>query len=194
MQRRCGWADRNELVMNYHDSEWGVPVYEDQLLFELLSLEVFQAGLTWSLILSRRSALRKGLANFDIDQLAGFCIADTQLLLADPAMIRNRRKIENVIHNARQWQQQQLGEISPAEQLWDLRRQQPLRLEMARNGQVKYTFIKQTTALFYEWGIKGVGPKTITSFLQAAGFINDHEDNCYRQKEIYLSVHTTGRI
>ncbi len=194
MREQCQWAMKDKRLQHYHDTEWGVPIYDDQALFEILSLEIFQAGLTWSLILERRDALRRGLVNFDIDQLAGFAVADEQRLMGDATMIRNHQKLSAVIHNARQWQQQQLGDLSPTEQLWSLQRQFQSQRPGFLSTESKNTFIEQTTALFKTWEIKRVGLKTTTSFLQAAGFINDHAENCFRKKEIYLSVHTTGRI
>ncbi|MGV0167731.1 DNA-3-methyladenine glycosylase I [Furfurilactobacillus sp. WILCCON 0119] len=169
----------------YHDLEWGVPVEDDQALFECLSLELFQAGLNWQLILKRRPALKAALAAFDVDVLAAFTEVDQMMYLTTPTVIRNRRKLAAVIHNARVWQDQRLAGVSPATTLWRLQRQ--VGLDTPR-------LVTVVCTQFKEWGLQGLGQKATRSFLQASGFINDHDHQCFRRQEIFLSSHTTGRI
>ena len=101
MTKRCDWVGNDPMMAEYHDSEWGVPVYNDQKLFEFLVLESFQAGLSWSIVLKKREAFREVFAGFDPKVIIGFSEADVEKLMQDSRIIRNRKKIEAVIRNAR---------------------------------------------------------------------------------------------
>ena len=100
LKKRCQWANQNSLVQNYHDNEWGIPCHDSQKLFELLTLEIFQAGLSWNTILTKRTAFKKAFDNFNINKVSKYSENKIESLLHNPDIIRNRKKIEATINNA----------------------------------------------------------------------------------------------
>ena len=170
-QERCFWCQGSPLYVHYHDHEWGFPVTEDRRLFEKLSLEGFQAGLSWLTILNKRENFRAGFAHFDFYQVARFGAADVERLLQDAGIVRHRGKIEAVIHNAQRAIEMVAQEGSLAAFFW---RYQPATLS---TGEVVPAQTAESLALSKELkkrGWKFVGPTTVYAFMQAMGMVNDH--------------------
>ncbi len=174
-QERCFWCHGSPLYVHYHDHEWGFPVTEDRRLFEKLSLEGFQAGLSWLTILNKRENFRAGFANFDFHQVARFGAADVERLLQDAGIVRHRGKIEAVIHNAQRALEMVAQEGSLAAFFW---RYQPA---TPSTGEVVPAQTAESLALSKELkkrGWKFVGPTTVYAFMQAMGMVNDHAPGC----------------
>lgn len=186
---RC-WKTNNPLYVKYHDKEWGSPVQDDKKLFEFLVLESFQAGLTWELILKRREFFRKAFDNFVPEIIARYSENDIIRLLNNAKIIRNRKKIEASINNARRFLkvQKEFGTFSNFiwsfvdgktiqnnfSKLSDLPSQSPESLEMSKEMKKR--------------GFKFVGPTICYAFMQAVGLVNDHLVNCFRYKQIKNST------
>ncbi|PXA70608.1 DNA-3-methyladenine glycosylase I [Cryobacterium arcticum] len=175
---RCGWATSDAEYLRYHDEEWGRPLHDERALFEKLSLEGFQAGLSWITILRRRPAFRAAFAGFDIATVAAFTDADVERLLADERIIRHRGKITATIGNARTTLA--LGE-SLADLIWGFApapRPAPLRT-LAEVPAIT----PESTALSKELRSRGyrfVGPTTMYALMQSSGLVNDHVAGCHR--------------
>ena len=181
---RCRWADSAPEYRAYHDSEWGFPVAGDQRLFEKLSLEGFQAGLSWLTILRKREAFRSAFADFDFTTVARFGPRDVERLLGDAGIVRHRGKIEAVINNAQRAVELVAAEGSLAHFLWGfepaVRRSEP-----DRGGPPAVT--DESRALARELKRRGwrfVGPTTVYAFMQAMGLVNDHLDGCAAQPAV----------
>jgi DNA-3-methyladenine glycosylase I len=180
---RCYWAVGPEYA-SYHDGEWGRPLLDDNELFERLCLEAFQAGLSWLTILRKREAFRAAFAGFDIATMAAFNEDDVRRLLADTAIVRNRRKIEAVVHNARLALELLEDHGSLAHFLWTFRpeRQAPIR----RRGDFVAT-TPEAQAMAKELrrrGFRFLGPTTIYAGMQACGIVNDHVQGCCVRDEV----------
>jgi DNA-3-methyladenine glycosylase I len=160
---RCWWGDSTSDYRAYHDTEWGFPVADDTRLFEKLSLEGFQAGLSWLTILRRREAFRKAFAGFDFTRVARFGDRDVERLLGDAGIIRNRGKIEAVINNAGRAVELVESEGSLAHYIWGF--------ETSPDGKALAGDLKRR-------GWRFVGPTTVYAFMQAMGLVNDHLDGC----------------
>ncbi|MCX7629624.1 MAG: DNA-3-methyladenine glycosylase I [Geminicoccaceae bacterium] len=179
---RCFWCAGDPVYEGYHDREWGRPAYEDRALFEKLCLETFQAGLSWRLILARRAALRRAFAGFEPFALARFAESDIARLLADPAIVRHRGKIEAVIANARAVCGLIEREGSLSAFVWRFapdpaRHRRP----NSRAEFVARTESPESRALaraLRERGFRFLGPVTIYAFMQAMGLVNDHVLGC----------------
>jgi DNA-3-methyladenine glycosylase I len=177
---RCWWADSAPEYRDYHDTEWGFPVSDDVRLFEKLSLEGFQAGLSWLTILRKRDAFQRAFADFDFDRIARFGERDVARLLADAGIVRHRGKIEAVINNARRAAELVQSEGSLAHYVW--RFEPGARtggLDRARLAELAVT--TESTALAKDLkrlGWRFVGPTTVYAFMQAMGLVNDHLDGC----------------
>lgn len=172
---RCFWCHGSPLYVHYHDHEWGFPVTDDQRLFEKLSLEGFQAGLSWYTILAKRENFRAGFANFDFRQVAGFGPADVERLVQDAGIVRHRGKIEAVINNAQRAIEMVEKEGSLAAFFW---RYQPA---AASTSEQVPSQTAESLALSKELkkrGWKFVGPTTVYAFMQAMGMVNDHAPGC----------------
>jgi len=173
---RCRWCAAAPEFLAYHDTEWGFPVSDDQRLFEKLSLEGFQSGLSWRTILAKRERFRAAFRGFDIDKVARFDDRDVARLLQDEGIVRHRGKIEAVIHNARRAQELVRQEGSLAAFFW---RREPDAKQLAAPQTVSTS--AQSVALSKELkklGWKFVGPTTVYAFMQAMGLINDHAADC----------------
>jgi DNA-3-methyladenine glycosylase I len=177
---RCWWADAPADYRPYHDSEWGVPVSDDARLFEKLSLEGFQAGLSWLTILRKRDAFRRAFAGFDFERVAGFGEHDIERLLGDASIVRHRGKIEAVINNARRAVELVAEAGSLAAHVW---RFEPEPRATAL-GPAELRALAQTPASraladdLRRRGWRFVGPTTVYAFMQAMGLVNDHLDGC----------------
>ena len=184
-QVRC-WKTENPLYIRYHDEEWGVPVHDDKKLFELLVLEGFQAWLTWELILKRREAFRKALADFNPITIAKFSTADAEDILKNPDVIRNRAKIQATINNAKRFIQIQNEFGSFDRFIWQFVNGKPIdhafksMSEMPPQTDESRAMSKELK----KQGFKFVGPTICYAFMQAVGMVNDHLITCFRYKQI----------
>ena len=173
---RCPWANpKNPLYIKYHDEEWGIPVHDDQKLFELLILESFQAGLSWECVLNKRQAFREAFDNFDINTICNYDQAKVQQLLRNPGIIRNERKIRATITNANVFSQIQLEYGSFSTYLWSWTSGAILH----EFGPTSSTLSDRISADLKARGMKFVGTTIIYSFLQAVGVIFAHCPTCF---------------
>ncbi|MBI3415287.1 MAG: DNA-3-methyladenine glycosylase I [Verrucomicrobia bacterium] len=173
---RCRWCGDAPEFLHYHDTEWGFPVSDDQRLFEKLSLEGFQSGLSWRTILVKRESFRAAFLDFDFNRIVRFTTRDVERLLKDEGIVRHRGKIEAVINNARQARELVKREGSLAAFLW---RHEPGIEELAQpqTASTSAASIALSKALKKQ-GWKFVGPTTVYAFMQAMGLINDHAEDC----------------
>ena len=173
---RCLWCGAAPEFLAYHDTEWGFPVSDDHRLFEKLSLESFQSGLSWRTILNKRENFRTVFHNFDFDKIASFTQRDIDRLLKDESIIRHRGKIEAVINNAQRVQECIKREGSLAAFIW---RYEPGKKQLAK-PQSKSSSAESITLSkdLKKQGWKFVGPTTVYAFMQAMGMINDHVEDC----------------
>ena len=173
---RCRWSGAAPEFLGYHDTEWGFPVGDDQRLFEKLSLEGFQSGLSWRTILAKREHFRAAFHDFDFDRIARFTQRDVGRLLEDEGIVRHRGKIEAVINNARRAQELVKREGSLAAFIW---RYEPGAKQRAKPQTASTS--AESLALsrdLKKQGWKFVGPTTVYAFMQAMGLINDHVEHC----------------
>lgn len=181
---RCWWCGDDTEYVRYHDSEWGVPVVDDRRLFEKLSLEGFQSGLSWITILRKRPAFREVFADFDPAVVAGFGARDVTRLLKDARIVRHRGKIEAVISNARSYAELVAREGSLSRFVWAYAPARPL--TRVRREDIP-SQIAESTAMSKELRRRGwrfVGPTTAYAFFQAMGLVNDHLASCFRYAEL----------
>lgn len=173
---RCRWCSAAPEFLHYHDTEWGFPVSDDYRLFEKLSLESFQSGLSWRTILAKRENFRAAFHDFDFDRIARYTQRDLNRLLKDEGIVRHRGKIEAVINNARRTQELIKQEGSLAAFIW---RYEPGNQQLAQPQTVSTS--AESLALSKELkkqGWKFIGPTTVYAFMQAMGLINDHVMDC----------------
>ena len=182
---RC-WSTQNPLYIRYHDEEWGVPVHDDKKLFELLTLEGFQAGLTWELILKRREALKNAFADFNPKILAEFGETDAQGILSKPGVIRNEAKTRAVINNAQRLVQIQNEFGSFDKFIWQFVNGNPLdkALRAMSDMPAETDASREMSKELKRRGFKFVGPVICYAFMQAVGMVNDHLTSCFRYKQI----------
>ncbi len=177
---RCWWGDSAPEYRAYHDREWGLPVADDIRLFEKLSLEGFQAGLSWLTILRKRAAFRRAFAGFDFERVARFDEDDVRRLLADAAIVRHRGKIEAVINNAGRAVELGAEEGSLAAYVWRFEPEaRSGRLDRAGLAELAQTPASKALAKdLKRRGWRFVGPTTVYAFMQAMGLVNDHLAGC----------------
>ena len=184
MIKRCAWADSTPLMTRYHDTEWGVPVHDDGMLFELLTLEGAQAGLSWTTILNKRAGYRSAFANFDVRKVARFDRGKIAALMANPGIVRNRLKIESTISNAHAFiaVQQEFGSFD--DYLWRFVGGSPLhnKWRMARDVPASTELSDIISKDLKKRGFRFVGTTICYAFMQATGLVNDHLHTCFRQK------------
>jgi DNA-3-methyladenine glycosylase I len=177
---RCWWGASTPDYQVYHDTEWGRPVRDDQAMYERLTLEAFQSGLSWLTILRKREGFRRAFAGFDIDAVAAFSDEDVARLLADAAIVRNRAKIEAAIVNARAAQRMRKAGESLAELVWS--HQPDVSSPPPRSAEDLAAVTAESRALARELKRRGftfVGPTTVYSTMQACGVVNDHLAGCW---------------
>ena len=185
-KQRCDWATHSPEEMLYHDSEWGVPVRDDRKHFEFLVLESSQAGLSWLTILRKREGYRKAFAGFAPAAVAAFGPDDVERLLLDASIIRNRKKIEAAINNARAFQnlQKQFGSFDAF--IWDYVGGAPIQ-NAWRSMQDVPAFTELSKRLAKDLKQRGftfLGPTTLYAHMQASGLVNDHLVSCFRHEEV----------
>jgi DNA-3-methyladenine glycosylase I len=180
---RCPWCLKgNELYVDYHDCEWGVPAWDDRTQFEFLILEGAQAGLSWSTILNKREGYREAFAGFDPERIAGFGKREVTRLLKNPGIVRNRLKIESAISNARAYLDFRSQHGSFAQHLWTFVGGKPIQNGWSQHKQVPATS-PESDALSKDLkkrGFKFVGTTMIYAHMQATGMVNGHIAGCFR--------------
>jgi DNA-3-methyladenine glycosylase I len=184
--QRCEWAAGNELLQDYHDHEWGVPVHDDRRLFEFLILEGVQAGLSWSIILRKREGYRKAFDNFDVRKISQYSENELSRLLVNPEIIRNKLKINATITNAGAFLPVQAQYGSFDHYIWQFVDGKPM-----QNSWEKMTDIPSSTPEskamskdLQKRGFKFVGATICYAFMQAVGMVNDHVVGCFRYEEL----------
>ena len=184
MKQRCGWVGSN-LMITYHDDEWGVPVHDDRKLFEFLLLDGAQAGLSWETILKKRENYRSAFDAFDPETIAGYDDEKTRQLLANPGIVRNRQKVASAVKNARAFLEVQAEFESFDAYIWGF-----VDGETIQNNWLTLSEIPAKTAEseamskdLKRRGFGFVGPTICYAFMQAAGMVNDHTVDCYRHAE-----------
>jgi DNA-3-methyladenine glycosylase I len=179
---RCGWCSVTPEFFPYHDAEWGFPVDDDQRLFEKISLEGFQSGLSWRTILAKRENFRAAFHGFDFDRVARFTQRDVERLLNDAGIVRHRGKIEAVINNAQRARDLVDREGSLAAFIWRYE-PDPAQLADPRTASTSPESIALSKDL-KKLGWKFVGPTTVYAFMQAMGLINDHVEDCVTRTQV----------
>jgi DNA-3-methyladenine glycosylase I len=167
MKQRCAWA-KNPLAIAYHDKEWGVPVRNDRRLFECLVLEGAQAGLSWDTILAKRENYRRAFDGFDFEKVARYGARERRRLLADAGIVRHAGKIEAAIANARAVLEVRKEHGSFSKYVWSF---------ATLGAEALSKDLKQR-------GFRFVGPTTMYAFMQAVGMVNDHDERCFRRRQV----------
>ena len=182
---RCKWAEGVSLdYIEYHDKEWGVPVFDDRVQFEFLILEGAQAGLSWSTILNKRDGYRKAFADFDPEKVARFTARRVEKLLQDPAIVRNRLKVQSAVTNAKALLavQDEFGSFS--DYIWGFVDGSPIQNRFRKDSEIPATS-PESDALSKDLkkrGFKFVGSTIVYAHMQATGLVNDHVTSCFRYK------------
>ena len=183
---RCPWSGSNPLMIEYHDTEWGVPVHDDRTLFEFLILEGAQAGLSWQTVLNKRENYRKAFSNFDAKKIARYGDEDRARLMANEGIIRNRLKIAAAILNAQAFLRVQKEFGSFDEYVWQFVGGKPIdhKLASMKDVQARTAESDAMSKDLLKRGFKFVGSTICYAFMQAVGMVNDHEVGCFRYKEV----------
>ncbi|MFH1589359.1 MAG: DNA-3-methyladenine glycosylase I [archaeon] len=184
--KKCNWCLGNELMEKYHDEEWGVPLHDDQKLFEFIILEGAQAGLSWQTILNKRENYRKVFDNFNAKKIAKYDQKKVEKLLLNPGIIRNRLKVGAAITNAKAFLEVQKEFGSFDKYMWNFVGGKPIKNKIKTIKEIPVT-TKESDALSKDLkarGFKFVGSTIIYAHMQAVGMVNDHEVSCFRYKEV----------
>ncbi|HJP35847.1 MAG TPA: DNA-3-methyladenine glycosylase I [Gammaproteobacteria bacterium] len=185
--RRCPWVDSGKPgYAQYHDEQWGVPVYDDRTMFEFLTLESAQAGLSWYTVLKKRDNYERAFAGFDVEKIARFNVRSVQRLMNDSGIIRNRLKIEAAINNARRFLEIQNEFGSFSDYLWRFVDGAPIvnRVRNISDFQATSTQSDAAAQDLKSRGFKFVGSTVMYAHMQATGLVNDHTLDCYRRQQI----------
>ena len=186
MKKRCAWCGNDPLYVAYHDTEWGLPIHDDQLLFEFLILEGAQAGLSWLTILKKRENYRKAFDAFDPKVVANYTEDDIDRLMADVGIVRNRLKIESAIKNAQGVLKIQAEFGSFYAYLWKYVDGRPLqnKWETLEDIPVQTQISETMSKDLKKRGFNFVGPTICYAFMQAIGMVNDHTTDCFKYGEV----------
>jgi len=186
MQKRCEWAQKNEIMSVYHDEEWGVPLHDDQKLFEFLILEGMQAGLSWLTILRKREAFREAYENFDVEKVAAFDQQKVEELMMNAGIIRNRAKIEASINNAKCFLKiaEEFGSFD--QYIWRFVDGSPIVNKLDNSSQMpaKTELSDKISDDLRKRGFKFVGSTVVYSHMQATGMVNDHYTYCFCHPDV----------
>ena len=183
---RCTWANISPLTLAYHDKEWGVPVHDDRTLFEFLTLEGAQAGLSWETILNKRENYRRAFDNFDAARIARYSERDLERLLADAGIVRNRLKVAATVNNAQRFLEAREEFGSFEEYIWRFVGGRPIKNSFRALSEMPAK-TEESEAMSKELrrrGFKFVGPTICYAFMQAVGMVNDHTIGCFRYAEV----------
>ena len=183
---RCAWGNNNPLMIEYHDAEWGVPLHDEQGLFEFLVLEGMQAGLSWSTILNKRENFRRAFAEFDVEKVARFGKRDINRLLKDAGIIRNRLKIEAAINNAQRFIEVQHEFGSFDTYIWGYVNGRPIKsgFKSLQEIPAKTPLSDAISKDLIKRGFKFVGSTIVYAHMQATGMVNDHTVDCFRYNKV----------
>lgn len=186
IMNRCKWCLCNEKMIHYHDEEWGVPLWDDQKQFEFLMMEVMQCGLNWNMMIQKREIFRQCFEEFDFDKVAEYGEEDIERILNTEGMIRSRRKIEAVIHNARCFQEIRKEWGSFSKYIWSFTKGKTYLYTGHQKGEIpaRNGLSDRVSSDLKKRGMKYMGSVTVYSHLQACGIINDHLDTCFRFPEL----------
>ena len=194
---RCRWAEGVSLdYIEYHDKEWGVPVWDDRTQFEFLILEGAQAGLSWSTILNKRAGYRKLFAEFDPAKVARFTAKRVEKILLDPAIVRNRLKVQSAVTNAKAFLEVQKEFGSFCDYIWGFVDGKPLQNRFRKDSDVPATS-PESDALSKDLkkrGFKFVGSTIVYAHMQATGMVNDHVTGCFRYKPCAALARRKGQV
>ena len=185
MINRCEWA-KDDLMIEYHDNEWGVPVHDDRKLFEFLILDGAQAGLSWSTILKKRNGYKLAFSNFNASKIAAFGNRKIEKLMQNPNIIRNRLKINSAISGAKAFLEIQKDFGSFDKYIWSFVNGKSKINEFSQMGELP-AITKESEEMSKDLKKRGfnfVGPTICYAFMQATGMVNDHQINCFRWKEV----------
>lgn len=184
--KKCTWATKHELEEHYHDTEWGVPIYDDRLLFEFLILEGAQAGLSWTTVLVKRENYRKVFDNFEAKKIIKYDSKKIEELLNDTGIIRNKLKINSVVSNAQAFLkiQEEYGSFSKF--IWDFVDGKPIQNKWKKFEDIptKTEISDQMSKTLKKKGFKFVGTTICYAYMQAVGMVNDHTTDCFRYKDV----------
>ncbi|PYE83049.1 DNA-3-methyladenine glycosylase I [Winogradskyella epiphytica] len=185
-KNRCGWCVGDPLYEAYHDEEWGVPVYDDDTLFEFLILETFQAGLSWITILRKRENFRKAFDNFDYRKIAKYDDSKVEDLLQDAGIIRNKLKVKATISNAQAFMKIQDEFGSCSKYIWGFVDGKPIvnKLKNHKDAPANTPLSDRISKDLKKRGFKFVGSTVIYAHMQATGMVNDHIVSCFRYNEV----------
>jgi DNA-3-methyladenine glycosylase I len=180
---RCSWAEGDPIMQAYHDEEWGVPQHDPRMLWEMLMLEGFQAGLAWIIILRKRDAFRKAFAGFDPKKVARFGKTDIKRLMNDAGIVRARAKIDATIGGAKIFMEMEKGDVSFDDFCWSFTDGKVLK----GNGRTVPAVTPLSETISKEMkrrGFKFVGPTIVYAWMQAVGIVNDHSTRCFRRDHV----------
>lgn len=185
---KCGWCKGDALYEKYHDSEWGVPLFDEQQLFEFLTLETFQAGLSWITVLRKREEFRKAFDKFDYHKIATYSPTKEKELLNNSGIIRNRLKISATINNAKAFINIQKLHGSFSDYIWRFVAGKPITNSHKSSNEIPSTtpLAETISKNLKQNGFKFIGPTVIYAYMQATGMVNDHLIDCFRYKEVGL--------
>lgn len=186
MKKRCDWANINELEMKYHDEQWGVPVHDDRLLFEMLILEGAQAGLSWDTILQKRENYIDAFDNFDVVKISKYSETKIEQLLNNPGIIRNKLKINASVKNAKRFLETQNEYGSFDSYIWSFVGGKSINNKWQAMSDIPSTS-KESIAMsksLKKRGFKFIGPTICYAYMQSAGMVNDHVVSCFRHYEV----------
>ncbi len=191
---RCGWVGREPAYVAYHDCEWGVPEWDDRALFEKLVLDSFQSGLSWLVILRKREGFRAAFDGFDPEHIAAYGEADVHRLLGDAGIVRNRRKIEATIANARAWLELMQTNRGFAPFLWEFVGGMPRQNAWSGLADVpaETAESRAMAKALRDRGFRFVGPTVCYAFMQAVGMVNDHVVDCFRHADLAGAIGQTN--
>ena len=191
----CGWADTDPLDKAYHDTEWGIPVHDDRHMFEHLTLECMQCGLSWGLMLKKREIFRNCFHNFEYDRIAAYDEADVERILNTEGMIRSPRKVKAIINNARCYQKVREEFGTFCDYIWSFSQGKTILYQGHDTGRIPVSngLSDKISRDLKKRGFKYVGAITIYSHLQACGIINDHDKDCPCRQKILDKYPTVVR-
>lgn len=185
--QRCTWPKDNALMLAYHDTEWGVPCFDDQKLFEYVVLDTFQAGLSWQIIINKRENFRRAFDNFNAVKIAKYGDEKIKSLLTDTGIIRNRLKILGTVNNAKAFLEIQKGEEfgSFSKYIWSFVKDQTIVHQHKLDSEIGATSIESDNMSkdMKKRGFKFCGSTVCYAFMQGAGLVNDHLVSCFRHRE-----------
>lgn len=183
---RCTWAQNDPLMRDYHDREWGVPEYNSRALWAKLTLDGFQAGLSWLTILRKRDAFLEAFREFDPEIVAKFGKADIARLMKNPGIIRSKTKIDAAIGNARAYLEMAEKGEDFSKFLWDIAGGKPTKNAIQSGGPIpaKTAVSEKMSVALKKRGFKFVGPVIVYAFMQAVGMVNDHAVECFRYRKV----------